>query len=120
MEKLKNEYLSEISNLYEELRKDTYGERKGGGHELPPNSNSFYVYACRLYKTVWDILEHYPEFKLGCSKELIFDSERLVLYELNILRSEKNKDNNSLRETLEKYYLKIGGDLHAFLPEYNK
>lgn len=24
MEKLKNEYLSEISNLYEELRKDTY------------------------------------------------------------------------------------------------
>lgn len=41
MKKTIEDYLSEISYYYGELRKDTYGEREGGGHKLPPSSNFF-------------------------------------------------------------------------------
>ena len=115
MRKTKQDYLTDISNLYRELRKDTYGEKKGGNHYLPPNSNSFYVNAKKLYEEIWDYMNNYPESIDLNSYFYVHDSERIVLYELEILRKSKTKKVDLLMETLEKYFFKIGEDLHVFL-----
>lgn len=118
MEKTENAYLIEIARLYEEIRKEAYGERKGGNKKLPPNIHNYARFVQLLYQMVWDFVEHFSNDQDATHIALLCDSEREILHELDVLK-EKTLNNERKQEILELYYLRIGSDLQMILPKRN-
>ncbi len=118
MEKTENAYLIEIARLYEEIRKEAYGERKGGNKKLPPNIHNYARFVQLLYQMVWDFVEHFSNDQDATHIALLYDLEREILHELDVLK-EKNLNNERKQEILELYYLRIGSDLQMILPKRN-
>ncbi len=101
--------LKEIMSLLGELDKATYGEYKANDHFLPPSASRFYHTTRRLYENVDTLVNNYsPTYITHNDYSYIYDSPRLYLLDLNVLRYKK-LEAQELTWELEKYLIKLHG-----------
>lgn len=90
MIKTEKQILDEIMNLLGELDKATYGEYKANYHFLPPSASWFYHTARRLYENVDILVNNYsPTYITHDDYSYIYDSQKLVLVDSNVLQHKK-------------------------------
>ncbi len=108
MEQTEVKLLQEITQLFADLNVATYGRERANGRFLPPDANKFYYSTMRLYKAIDELVEKYqPAYITESDYRFIYDSQRPLLLELNVLRDKNKLQGDYLTWKLEKYLSKI-------------
>lgn len=102
--------LIEIMQLLEDLEKATYGSYRADGHVIPPNASRFYSIVKRLYEQT-DILVNTfsPGYISSSDYNFIYDSQRVILLHLEVLRNNKKVADQVLTRELENYLMELNG-----------
>ena len=112
--------LKEIVQILTNLEKATYGYDRANGNHIPPNVSQFRLCTKRLFEIVNTVVENYPhDYIDDRDLWLLYDSERLDLYNLELLDSKKNYVEYLLSDELEKYLFKIQELFSKFVQRYN-
>ena len=102
--------LKEIVQILTNLEKATYGYDRANGNHIPPNVSQFRLCTKRLFEIVNTVVENYPhDYIDDRDLWLLYDSERLDLYNLELLDSKKNYVEYLLSDELEKCSLILCG-----------
>ena len=102
--------LKEMMRLLNDLNKATYGDFKANGHVIPPNANRFYYTANRLYEQVDILVKNYsPKYMSSSDYMHIYDSQRVVLLYLDVLKDNKKLKGQEITWELEKYLMELYG-----------
>ena len=102
--------LDEIRQLFDDLDKATYGDYKANGHVIPPNASRFYYTTKRLYEQVDILVKDYnPNYMSPSDYMCIYDSQRIILLHLDVLKDCKKLNGQELTWELEKYLTKLYG-----------
>lgn len=110
MEQTEVKLLQEITQLFADLNVATYGKERANGRFLPPDANKFYYSTMRLYEAIDELVEKYqPAYITESDYRFIYDSQRPLLLELNVLRDKNKLQGDYLTWELEKYLSKIEG-----------
>lgn len=116
MKQTEEQLVQEIARLYSDLDSATYGKERSNGHIYPPDASKFYYSAKRMYDVADELIEKYqPAYVTLNDYRFIYDSQRTLLLELEVLKSCKKKQGNNLTWELEKYLSKIHGLFYCIL-----
>ena len=111
--------LNEIVQILTKMEKATYGYDRANGNHIPPNVSQFRLCTKRLFEIVSTIVENYPhDYIDDRDLLLLYDSERLDLYNLELLNSKKNYGGYDLSDELEKYLFKMQSLFGIFVQRY--
>jgi hypothetical protein len=111
--------LNEIVQILTKMEKATYGYDRANGNHIPPNVSQFRLCTKRLFEIVSTIVENYPhDYIDDRDLLLLYDSERLDLYNLELLNSKKNYGGYDLSDELEKYLFKMQSLFGKFVQRY--
>jgi len=111
--------LKEIVQILTNLEKATYGYDRANGNHIPPNVSQFRLCTKRLFEIVNTVVENYPhDYIDDRDLWLLYDSERLDLYNLELLDSKKNYVEYLLSDELEKYLFKMQSLFSKFVQRY--
>lgn len=111
--------LNEIVQILTKMEKATYGYDRANGNHIPPNVSQFRLCTKRLFEIVSTIVENYPhDYIDNRDLLLLYDSERLDLYNLELLNSKKNYGGYDLSDELEKYLFKMQSLFGKFVQRY--
>ena len=111
--------LKEIVQILTNLEKATYGYDRANGNHIPPNVSQFRLCTKRLLEIVNTVVENYPhDYIDDRDLWLLYDSERLDLYNLELLDSKKNYVEYLLSDELEKYLFKMQSLFSKFVQRY--
>lgn len=102
--------LEEIMRLLDDLDKATYGTYRANGHVIPPNASWFYSIAKRLYEQTDLLVNNYsPGYISSSDYNFIYDSQRVILLHLDVLRDNKKVAGQVLTRELENYLMELNG-----------
>jgi len=110
MKKTEEQMLQNITRLFADLETATYGDYKANGHVIPPNASRFYYTTKRLYEQVDILVKDYsPNYVSSSDYMCIYDSQRIILLHLDVLKDCKKLNGQELTWELEKYLTKLYG-----------
>lgn len=113
--------LEEIMRLLNDLDKATYGDYKANDHVIPPNANGFYYTAKRLYEQVDILVKDYsPHYVSPSNYKFIYDSQRVTLLHLDVLKGNRKLKGQELTCELEKYLEELYGIFGCISTYYKK
>lgn len=100
----------EIRRLLEDLEKATYDDHRANGRVIQPDASRFYFTAKRLYEQV-DMLvaEYSPDYVSPSDYKSIYDSQRITLLNLEMLKDNKKLKGQELTWKLEEYLMELNG-----------
>ena len=100
----------EIMRLLVDLDKATYGYYMANGRVIYPNASRFYYTAKRLYEQVDLLVNKYsPNYISSSNYMFIYNSQRVTLLHLDVLKDNKKLTGQGLTYELEKYLMKLYG-----------
>ena len=102
--------LKEVIRLFSNLEDATYGKERTNGHSIHPDTGNFYVHAKRLYELTDELVADYrPDYVTLSDYQLILDSKRELLLELNVQKGKKRRSKQELTYLIEPYIMKLQG-----------
>lgn len=110
MKKTEKEIIKEITKLFSDLDAATYGKDKPNGGTIKPNAYGFYLCTKQLFKLTDELFAEYqPDYISNNDYYYICDCERIIMLELEVLKTKKSLNGQSLTKALEPYLIKLQG-----------
>lgn len=96
--------LREIARLLAELDVATYGDDNHRCRTIPPSVSRFHLCTTQIFKLIDELVADYqPDYISNSDYYYIFDCERSIKLELEVLKDRKSSNDQSVTWDLEPY-----------------